>query len=157
MTAEKFYEKAGKLLDENYDNVYYENTNDGAYFTLDGIVAFYLPGQQICTVRGTKKDVTISKLFRYDSKLADVIIHGKTPRVHSRLKAVTYLKNKENDIRAYVKTRYFKLFPSNALFYVSGRNKPVTVGVYDNRNGLKILGLIMPVNIDDDAFVSKES
>ena len=83
-----------------------------------------------------------------DSKL----IRSAVPGTFSGTKG-KIIKLECDDTEAYVQQNYYKLFPANTLFYVSGPAKPVIAGIWEN-DKLHVIGFILPVRKLDKIFTA---
>ena len=61
------------------------------------------------------------------------------------------IENREKNICVYVYDSILNKFPKNALYYISGKSKPVLVGLWEN-DKLYILGVVLPFRSETAGF-----
>ena len=151
MKINKWYEKVEKIFTENADKILAaENTEDGAYFTLDGYVLYFLPGQHIMGVKPTIFKNGLSAAFGENANLADSLTHGEIVNFNHNgkpRKAIKLEVNAGNKV-AYIQEKFTKDLPKNTDYYVTSMNRPVLAYIWDN-NILNPVAAICPVIVDN--------
>lgn len=154
MTTSKMYAKIEKILDKNPKAFY--NNESGTYFTMDGYVAYHIPDMQILSTNNTNypnMNKFLLDLFSNasdDGKLARIIEYGIHPAADRKIRKLSADEN----LYAFIKESLVRDFPKNTLYYVSGSNKPVLAGIWEN-GVLYPFAIVMPVRLDPELFESQ--
>lgn len=152
MKIAKWNEKVSAMFDDasmyDSDNLRYANDSDGAYFCTTPYQAYFMPGMEILTAK-----------MREDHKAAILPWIFHTAIEKSNLASET--RGKANgkmarrfscgDIDVFCYEKFLRVFPKNALFYVSAPTAPILVGLWDN-DRLHTIGIVMPFRCREDAF-----
>jgi len=144
MTINKWNEKAEKIFSENADRLKAaENTENGAYFSVNGCVAYFLPGEKIyCTDKSVYK-TRLASAFNADGILADNVKHGKIISNYGHRNALKLTACNGEKV-AYLQEKFTREFPKNALYYVKDYKSPVLVGIWEN-GILHLIAAVCPV------------
>lgn len=141
VTAEKMISKKCK----------YCNTEKGCYIaSLPGDYAFFYPGYSVLSVDPKQSCPGLQKVIEENTRecvLSDTITCGKT----DENKKCKKIENREKNICVYIYDSILNKFPKNALYYVSGKSKPVLVGLWEN-DQLYILGVALPFRVEVAGF-----
>ena len=162
MKITKWNEKVSAILDTmlEKDDAVYCNRDDGVVFAnKQGTFAMFCPEHTVWTVKpfpvgieAQRKNALSAiwdKTIQSDSKLADsteigtLIQHGNSKR------KVRKFNNDYLGLSVYVQERFLRQFPANTLYYVSGRNKPVIAGIWEN-DRLYVIGFVLPIMVACD-------
>jgi len=144
MTIIKWNEKAEKILSENADKIKaVENTENGAYFSINGCVAYFLPGEKIYSTDENVYKTGVARAFNTDGILADEVIHGKIRSNYGRRNALKLTACNGEKV-AYLQEKFTREFPKNALYYVKDYKSPVLVGIWEN-GILHLIAAICPI------------
>ena len=129
----------------------YCNTEKGAYIaSLPGDYALFYPGYSVLSVDPQQNCPGLQKTIEENTReciLADTITFGKT----DENKKCKKIENKEKNICVYVYDSILNKFPKNSVYYVSAKNKPVLVGLWEN-DQLYILGVALPFRVEVAGF-----
>ena len=146
---EKLAVMAEKMISEKCK---YCNTENGAYIaSIPGDCAIFYPGYSVLSVDSKQSCPGLQKVIEENTKecvLADTITCGKT----DDNKKCKKIENREKNICVYVYDSILNKFPKNALYYISGKSKPVLVGLWEN-DQLYILGVAMPFRSEMAGFI----
>lgn len=155
MNAKSFYKKSlkifNKMVTDSPSNIYYEQTENGFYFTnLDGVVCRFIPNLNVPQIYKDfmrNADGKMAKHFDLDfSQREEVPATGITAGyLENTDKKVTKLFSRCGEY-AYIQTEYRKIFPDNAVFFIKDNYAPVLVTVRDlEKNTFLPLGVICPI------------
>jgi hypothetical protein len=151
MKIEKWYEKAISAFEKEVeDGVIAANLNNGCvYANSSGTYAFYIPGYSVLSAvwekdKLARKSNTLRLLYKQaeSNPSASLVTSEKTGRFPDRKNKVRQLSDGERNV--YVYEKLLRLFPKNALFYISSATSPVFVGIWEN-DRLYPVGLVMPM------------
>lgn len=149
MKISKWYEKATTMFEEDATNgAIVANLEDGFVFANSaGTYALFIPGCSAASAVWENDNIARkSKTLRvlHDQamkagKLATSEIKGSFP---DRKCKVRQFSNGETEV--YVYEKLLRMFPKNAIYYISGYTAPVVVGIWENDRFCEI-GLVMPM------------
>lgn len=147
MKVEKWYKKAAAIFDaEAEKGVISANCEDGFLFAnATGTYALFIPGYSACSAVWESGDVRKSKTLRLLYKYAnDGILATKqrTGTFPDRRCKVREFANDSTEV--YVYEKLLRIFPKNALYYISSPESPVLVGIWENAR-LCVIGMVMPM------------
>ena len=152
MKLEKWYEKAAERFDilSEKHNVVYENTDDGLYFANKaGHYAMFLPGQVCLSCNHDNVRHGFARLFE-PLENHHLAVSAQPGRARGYTKGAMYPNRlvsayklmTESGAEAVISAKYKKLFPANALFYVSAWNKPILVAL-EEHGQFHTIGIVM--------------
>lgn len=149
MKIERWYEKANAIFDENANTgIIAANLDDGFIFANPaGTYALYIPG---CSVAGAiwerddlaRKSKTLRVLHDQAMKAGELATSERTGTFADRKCKVRQFSNGKAEV--YVYEKLLRMFPKNAIYYISSPIAPVIVGIWENDRFHEI-GLVMPM------------
>ena len=144
MTINKWNEKVEKIFSESSDRIKAaENTESGAYFSVNGCVAYFLPGEKIYSTDKSVYKTGLASAFNAPGILADDVQQGKIRSNYGRRNALK-LTTCNGEIVAYLQEKFTREFPKNAVYYVKDYKSPVVVGIWEN-GILHLIAAVCPV------------
>ena len=157
MKIDKVYDKLLALFDDNAssEHLHYFNDHDNntMLFAVDCFAVYAVPNHEVWTCKSdTKKSEILPKVFNRavnTGKLASVT-KGK-----DYLNRCVLRFTADNGLTVYAQEKFFRMFPKNALYYVSGKYEPVLVSIEDN-NRFYPVAVVMPLRMDAEQFRAKE-
>lgn len=147
MKTEKWYEKAREIFDqEAYNGIIAANLDNGFLFAnSDWTYALFIPGERALFAYNegaVRKSNTLRVLHDAAIKSSELATSQRTGYFADRKCKVRELSNGKQEV--YVYEKLLRMFPKNALYYVSGPNSPVVVGIWEN-DRLYEIGIVMPM------------
>lgn len=155
MKLEKFVSKLEKLFDDNVsaEHFYFYNDANDLYFCIDPYAVYMLPGHQGLTC---KPDTMPIK--RLKTAFNETVNNGKLAKVTKGRDYLNrcVLKFETETETAYAQEKFFRMFPANTLFYVSGKYSPILCVIEDNKRFTPVAA-ILPLRMWDYQFVKAET
>lgn len=147
MKTEKWYEKACEIFDQEANNeIICANLDDGFLFANSaGTYALFIPGQVALSAsceRNARKSHTLRLLHDMAFKSGELATEQRTGYFPDRKCKVRELRNGKEEV--YVYEKLLRVFPKNAMYYISGPQSPVLVGIWEN-DRLHEIGMVMPM------------
>lgn len=149
MKIEKWYEKANSIFEEeSHNGAIAANLDDGFIFANSaGTYALFIPGYSAASVMWeaenmARKSKTLRVLHDQAMKAGELATNETTGSFADRKCKVRQLSNGKTEV--YVYEKLLRMFPKNAIYYISGYTAPVVVGIWENDRFYEI-GLVMPM------------
>lgn len=149
MKTEKWYEKAIAMFDEESTNgAIAANLEDGFIFANSaGTYALFIPGHSVLSAfrkdsDAGKKRNALRVLHDQAMQAGELATSEITGSFADRKCKVRQLSNGKSEV--YVYEKLLRMFPKNALYYISSPIAPVIVGIWEN-NRFHEIGLVMPM------------
>lgn len=149
MKTEKWYEKAIAMFDEESTNgAIAANMEDGFIFANSaGTYALFIPGYSAASAMWevndmARKSKTLRVLHDQAMQAGELATSEITGSFADRKCKVRQLSNGKSEV--YVYEKLLRMFPKNALYYISSPIAPVIVGIWENDRFHEI-GLVMPM------------
>lgn len=157
MKFNKWSEKVDRIFEEMANEktngeIFFQNMPGGAWFCdKKGVMAYRLEGQTILSAK-PQNAVTVFEYLMNETKDAAIAIektNGITKEGHKVCRLSRADRNRQ--INVYLNPKLMKKFPANTLYYTTAATKAVLAGIWEN-DKLHIIGLIMPVRVNDGDF-----
>ena len=147
MKAEKWYNKAGNIFEEeSMKGCIATNFESGFLFSnASGTYALFIPGYSAYSTiwdKEARKSNTLRTLYEKTRENAKLATENASGFLSDRACKVREFKNETTTV--YVYEKLLRMFPKNALFYISERHAPVMVGIWEN-DRLYEIGMVMPL------------
>lgn len=147
MKLEKWYEKAGKILEKQIssDDIRYYSDDDGTVFcNAHGSWCLFDPGSSVLSASPKDSMYYLKTLWEKFvvnsySTLAENIVSGSMCKDGTKARQFS-----SGDITVYAAERFLRMFPKNTMFYIEESTKPIICGIWEN-DKLNIIGFVMPV------------
>ena len=147
MKADQWYKKAQSIFEEEaMQGAIAANFDDGFLFSNSaGTYALFIPGYVACSAvwkRDMRKSNTLRVLYNR-TMIAGELATKQTPGKFADRKFKSREFSNKNG-KVYVYEKLLRMFPKNALYYISEPTAPVVVGIWENER-LYPIGLVMPM------------
>ena len=148
MKTNKWYETAHSIFEEEaMRGAIAANYDDGFLFANSaGTYALFIPGYAACSAfweRDARKSNTLRVLYDRASFCGKLATNQVTGKFADRKCKVREFSNENGKV--YVYEKLLRMFPKNALYYISEPTAPVLVDIWEN-DRLYPVGLVMPMH-----------